>query len=632
MKTTIALLVCSLFIVIGKAQTITKYSIEPERVFKVDTTVADTSIYIKNLEAPSPDGNKDKKTAYELKQKIEKRYPRKENVKPNKGGKRDTEGTLSIGYSSVANPYNLSVPSDNSMAISDEGIIVSCINTSFGYYDTRTNQKLANGSLRTYASNPTFLTSVYDPKVIYDPKEDRFIKVMLKDYSSVDSNQILIAFSSTNNPMDDWYVYSITGNPFDTTQWSDYPAISITDNELFITVNLIGDSEPWQTGFKQTVIWQVDKNDGYNNQTLDVNLWSDIKFDATNFIRNLHPIRNYNHYLSLDNTTHTTVNNQYFLSNRNLALESDTIFLLEITGDMNSTPTLNIDVLHSNKNYFFPKNGAQKNASDELATNDSRVLGAVVNRNTDQIQFVQHGTDSTTGTVSIYHGTITNVSTSPNCTAVTISDNVKDYGYPNIASTALTPTDNSTIICFNHTSSDDFPGHTAIQFDESGSYSSPILLKEGSRSIQVLPGLVERWGDYSGIQRRYNEPGKVWFEGIFGVSGTYGNWISEIYDEDHVILLPDGISKKSKNVNSKVYPNPVSDIFYFNFKMEKSDNISVDIYDLTGKKVANLFNGYVKEGENLLSLNTSFLAAGSYSIQLRDNQKQIISVNKLLVN
>ncbi|MEZ5014184.1 MAG: hypothetical protein R2794_07820 [Chitinophagales bacterium] len=34
--------------------------------------------------------------------------------------------------------------------------------------------------------------------------------------------------------------------------------IAITEHELFFTINLIIPDEPWQTGFSETLIWQMD--------------------------------------------------------------------------------------------------------------------------------------------------------------------------------------------------------------------------------------------------------------------------------------------------------------------------------------------------------------------------------------
>ncbi|GIR57574.1 MAG: hypothetical protein CM15mP65_01550 [Crocinitomicaceae bacterium] len=41
-------------------------------------------------------------------------------------------------------------------------------------------------------------------------------------------------------------------------------------------------------------------------------------------------------------------------------------------------------------------------------------------------------------------------------------------------------------------------------------------LVTGDRAIDRLNGNVDRWGDYTGIQRSYNEPCKTWLSGMYG--------------------------------------------------------------------------------------------------------------------
>ncbi|MBL0052360.1 MAG: hypothetical protein IPP29_13025 [Bacteroidetes bacterium] len=44
--------------------------------------------------------------------------------------------------------------------------------------------------------------------------------------------------------------------------WTDFPMMALTNDELFITVNLLYPDSSWQTGFNETIIWQVNKHDG----------------------------------------------------------------------------------------------------------------------------------------------------------------------------------------------------------------------------------------------------------------------------------------------------------------------------------------------------------------------------------
>ena len=65
--------------------------------------------------------------------------------------------------------------------------------------------------------------------------------------------------SQTNDPAGLWNLYALPGNPKDNDRWTDYPMIALTEGELFLTGNLIIPGEPWQTGFSETLIWQMSR-------------------------------------------------------------------------------------------------------------------------------------------------------------------------------------------------------------------------------------------------------------------------------------------------------------------------------------------------------------------------------------
>jgi hypothetical protein len=139
-----------------------------------------------------------------------------------------------------ANPVS-GTPNDNSMAISKAGIVVSVANTNVKVYDD-TGKQLLSRSLALFASSLGNLTRTYDPRAIYDPISDRFIVVFLVG-TTHDVNNPIVCFSQTNDPTGIWNCYKLPGNPLpgDTT-WSDYPIVSISKDELFITFNLLKDN------------------------------------------------------------------------------------------------------------------------------------------------------------------------------------------------------------------------------------------------------------------------------------------------------------------------------------------------------------------------------------------------------
>ena len=121
-------------------------------------------------------------------------------------------------------------------------------------------------------------TRMFDPKVIYHPVWDRFVFCFLHS-STAENNIIVFAFSETNDPSEGWSSYVIPGHHLDTTWWSDYPALGITADEVYLTLNYIQEGVSWQEGFRGSIIWQMDLEDGFEGNNLTAKLWEDITYN-----------------------------------------------------------------------------------------------------------------------------------------------------------------------------------------------------------------------------------------------------------------------------------------------------------------------------------------------------------------
>ena len=96
--------------------------------------------------------------------------------------------------------------------------------------------------------------------------------------------------------------------------------------------------------------------------------------------------------------------NMYFISNRNLANQNDTVFLVNVTDTIGSpSNTVTTKALISNQTYFMPPDGRQPIATESLATNDARNLGAFYENNI--IQYVHNTTNTAkNGDSRLYNG------------------------------------------------------------------------------------------------------------------------------------------------------------------------------------------------------------------------------------
>ena len=577
-------------------------------------------IILQSKEMPSPDGNSEKDRLLRLKNKLALIYPRKNTGIKSIISNDSILQNLIIEEGFDGNPYNNRVPNDNTLAISKDGILILGINSRYLFYDTNDDSFIGAGSLHLFTTGfPQFNTvSKYDPKFIYDPNEDRFIITFLIGTSHQNSN-ICVAFSSTNDPSDDWNVYLLSGDPLETEHWTDYPAISLSEDELFITGNLLANGVSWQLGFQQSLIWQIDKFDGYNGETdLDFQVWSDIKDDTVS-VRNIHPARG---------ARALRGPNQFLLSNKNFSAESDTVYLIEITNTLNSgNAQLNLTKLSLEEHYFLSPNGKQSIAK-ELSTNDSRMLGAIVDDN--WIQYVHHSMDTTYGTSGIFHGIIENYSTEPVISGKIISDSIMDYGYPNIASTGINPNEKECVIGFNYTSPVDTNGVACCYMDNSSNYSDRIMLKSGDAPINsFVSGSIDRWGDYFGIQRMYSEPCKVWMSGMYGKISSNASWVSKVAVSD-TCRNPDPIVSFDPPYNNGIlFPNPAVDWMIYDFSVDEIQMVSIGLFDIKGKLVKVLFEDQISAGENRLTFNTFFLEKGMYILRVTSESK-ILSSKKFV--
>lgn len=525
---------------------------------------------------------------------------------------------VNLGTNFFANPYSNSTPTDNDIAISDSGMIVSVINTNIYIYNTKTSTASPVKSLAAFTTPVNSKHQEFDPKVMYDPKADRF--VLMCPVGFVDTtSKIIVGFSQTNDPNGNWNLYTLPGNPLNNNLWSDYPMISMTEKELYLSINLLYNDSSWQTGFVETVIWQMKKDSGYAGLPLGSYLHHNIKYNGK-AIRNLCPAKGGSKLYGP---------NMFFVSNRNLASQNDTVFVVEVTDTIGApTNTVLTKALITPQPYYFPPSGRQTIATQSLATNDARNLGAFYENN--KIQYVHNTKNPLNNHVSIYYGTIDNPqSASPTINGYIIDNDTVDFAYPNISYAGLNASDNTAIISFDHSSNKLFPGISAIKVDANGNFSNVLRIKNGAAYVNVLSDNLERWGDYSGSQRRYNKPGEVWISGYYGYTinsvtnkNKHGAWIAQLGIDPGIVTTI--VNEPMKNdTPSLVFPNPAQDLFNVDIHLTQPEYLSFELYDANGKLVEILLRDWVKTKDNTFNFSLRDVSKGVYFIKITGNKTSI---------
>jgi hypothetical protein len=531
------------------------------------------------------------------------------------------------GASFLGNPFGVSTPCDNDLAISDSGFVVSVMNTNIFVKNISANISYAVKSLAAFTTPINNKHQEFDPKVMYDPDADRFVLLCL--VGNVDTtSQVIVGFSQTSDPSGSWNLYTFPGDALNNGLWSDYPMIAMTKKELFLSVNLLYNDSSWQTGFVETIVWQIDKNKGYLGQTLTTDLHSNIKFNGR-AVRNLCPVKGGSKLYSP---------NMYFLSNRNLASTNDTVFLVNITDTINApTGTLTVNALKSSQPYFFPPDGRETITTQSLATNDSRNLGAFYENN--KIQYVHNTKNPSNNRPTLYYGILDNPSAAtPTVTGYILQNDTMDFAYPNISYAGKSATDNSAIITFDHSSPKVHPGVSAVLADANGNYSGYLRIQNGIDYVNLLQGNLERWGDYSGSQRRYKKPGEVWMSGYYGYSYSvnfpkaHAAWIAQITYTQAEVVDTTALSEQDGILqDTKLFPNPASDLFSISFSIAGPEYLTFALYDVRGRMVALLLRDWVKVNENQFSFSTRDLEKGVYVLKITGNHKTNLS-RKVVIN
>lgn len=102
---------------------------------------------------------------------------------------------------------------------------------------------------------------------------------------------------------------------------------------------------------------------------------------------------------------------------------------------------------------------------------------------------------------------------------------------------------------------------------------------------------------------------------------TMNNFMNQIavWDTINVAINPIGTSVPNKYELKQNYPNPFNPVTRIEFAIPKSGLVSLKIFDITGREVQTLHNGYLNAGYYETSFSAAGLASGVYFYRLEAN-------------
>jgi hypothetical protein len=115
---------------------------------------------------------------------------------------------------------------------------------------------------------------------------------------------------------------------------------------------------------------------------------------------------------------------------------------------------------------------------------------------------------------------------------------------------------------------------------------------------------------------------------LFAGTNSFGIWKVSLSD------IVTGIGKKTNEIPSEFilnqnYPNPFNPTTVIEYQLPKSGFVTLKVYDILGREVRTLVNGYKTPGKYSVSFDASNLSSGAYFYRLKSNS--FSSIKKMLL-
>jgi len=419
----------------------------------------------------------------------------------------DTGGEVSAQASHLLRHWdaasnNGSIPPDPNMAVGPNHVVV-VLNDEWAVFD-KNGTELFREDFNSWFEN--FTDNIFDPKIVYDHHDDRFIWTALAKNADDQTSYWYVMISSGSSGTGLWWFYKLNaklngGTP--TPYWADYPYIGYDTEAVYVTGNMIENWPFVDWDPKYSKIRILPKSDVYNADPVAYSdLWgmTDNGVD-TSFSIVPCEVMSFPNFMPL-------VNFRWFDPGSNDT--ADYVVLWKLTNPT-TNPAIQGQQITVNE-YFLPPFGQQPPGSggnDYYVPNiDCRAMNAVY-----YLNYVY--TIHTTG----YEWAANNVRSALQYYKIHAPSNTITWDglYGNASYDYFYPA-----IHVNKAFQD-----VAIVFGRSGTTEFPSIRHSGRRtadgtmqsSAYVVPGVAtyegSRWGDYFGISLDPDDDETFWVGGQY---------------------------------------------------------------------------------------------------------------------
>lgn len=493
-------------------------------------------------------------------------------------------------------------PNDNCLAVNNNGIIVSCINSSMFIYDSNgVNLKKRSFSSLIPAAGLPAGGFFYDPRIIYLPKVDRFVIAVLYGQDPATS-RLMICISNGADPGGIWNFYAIAGGLGNNDLWMDYPQMGQNNGEIFITGNLFHGNG----NFGEAVILQVDIT-SLQSGNINYKTWTSI--DGSPF--SICPASASNN-TELDHTMH-------FIYNE--GSEGSYIYFMQIKGSINDGPSLSRNAVAVTA-YRKPLPAFQKGSQDILDQGDCRIRQAYYKDG------LIHGVYTTSGSAG--NGQIIYMISDPEKLLYltnTLSDPQADIAFPAVAPASSMQNNKKSLVFFLASGKNNYPECRMVTVDDLLQFSEPTVVKAGEGYVDIGAGTTERWGDYTGLVKTYEtQRVSLWAAGSFGnAANKSGTILAQVLDQ------ADSVAPFADQLRFEIFPNPANGMVFIQTGIPYSTQAELVIYRSDGSEMGTVWNNtFLKSHSETIALNLQGWASGLYIICLKSDGS-ILSSKKLML-
>jgi hypothetical protein len=444
------------------------------------------------------------------------------------------------------------IPPDSQVAAGPNYLVVG-INSLLAIYDKSGNLQGSFQSFSSFFGSLGITGSIYDPRIIYDQTDQRFILSAAEvDFTNLTNGHVLLAVSASNDPTATWYKFAIDfkgRNPANTANtFPDFPGLGLSQSAVYITTNQFEltqacvSTDTEQCYFSDAQIKVIGLPELLaGNPNLNITAFTNVQtadgFPAVAIQPAL---------------TYGSANDEFLVAARFDAYTGTALNLFAIP--TSGTPTLSTADL-SVPPYTFPPDALQAGTYATILTDDYRPLNAVWANGS--LYCTQNVSAVTTyGVVARwYQIQVSDLASASLTQSGDVAGNGDAY-YPAISQKA----DGSISLAFTTSShlqfaSAAFTGREAS--DPLGTMRGYSLYHSGTGSYDEEVG--NRWGDYSGISED-PDGSNLWM--IAEYAGTpdphFGTAVAQITSPPALLVSPSSLTFQNSQPGTTISPMSVT--------------------------------------------------------------------------